>query len=113
MNATPKQLDFISSLKAHCVATFRREYDAPMGLKTAKLTNAASYALLLALPEPQTLQEASEIIDVLKLSGGVMLYGRQHQAWGQPILAHLAAQFGQQGERLPATFAELETMLHA
>lgn len=69
-------------------------------------------ATALALPDPADVRDCSEQISTLKGGGGGYSYASDHRDWAMPILARLAAQYGDYLERAPKiiTVAELRAV---
>lgn len=68
-------------------------------------------ALMLALPEPETIRDCSEQISSLK-SGGGLSYGHDHPEWARPVNARFVQAWGTDKDRLPklATVAEIRAI---
>ena len=94
---TEKQMSYRAALIDKAI-----KYQCPGAASkvTVLLAKAAlDTALLVTLPEPRTLAEASEQIDALQQQS-VSTYARARKDWAEPVLRRLAAAIGNAGERL-------------
>ncbi len=127
--ATEKQIAYRASLMESFIAK-RRAYSAhgTPGLTDLTVDEASrgpvdgrylrvdaddlpGIATALAFPEPADSADCSDQIDSLK-SGSGYGYAAGHREWAMPVLARLAAAYGDQLERAPKviTVAELRAI---
>lgn len=97
---TEKQANYRTSLIEKNLVDAKRTY--PIKNARGKAQVLVNVALLVSLPEPQTVAEASSQIDALK-SDGIGLWASQqpNNDWAQDALAKLTAAWGADGAQWP------------
>lgn len=92
--ASDKQMQFRANLIDDYVAACASTHNNETKLASDKARAFAEAVLVVNLPAPATMDEASEQIGALKGGSSILSYARAHADWAQPILNAIAARNG-------------------